>query len=170
MYTPDVIQTIKKKKLTLTASLFMRYLLVSLQAGIIGITFLLASLLLTEVLQTYFDKQLVFVCLLLVSYVASYLLAQNQYCATVLPIISQRQFQEDTAVALKEFGFIVFNNNKRFLFATCIRNRANISDNFYAVYTKSSVLIFCLCELPFPFSTIKSKSVIATIKARCKSG
>lgn len=170
MYTPIVSQTIKDEKLRLETSFFMRHFLVLLQSVIIGIPFVFLSILATELLQSYFSKSVILYTSLLLSFFISYLLAKHQHTATKLRIANSSEFKISVVETLEELGFKVTNNNNNFLAATCTQNRVNISDNFYAVYTKSAVLIFCICELPFPFSLIKSKSVIATIKARCKSG
>ena len=170
MYKPKVLQTKKDEKLRLETSVFMRHSLVLLQAVIIGIPFIFLSLLATELLQAYFSKTVVLISSLLISFLISFLIAKQQYTATKFPLSNVGEFQKTALEVLETSGFRVTNCNNEFLAATCIKNRSQISDSFYAVYTKSAVLVFCICELPFPFSPIKSMSVIATIKARCKSG
>ena len=170
MYTPEISQTIKDEMLRLETSASVRRLLVFNQAVIIGITFLMLTILVTEVFKEYFGKAPVFYVCMAFTVLISYLLAIRQYRAISLTFTNKNTFQKVAIEVLKESGFIVTNNNQRFLAATCTQNRTLISDSFYAIYTKSTVLIFCICELPFPFSQIKSKTVIATIKARCKSG
>jgi hypothetical protein len=170
MYTPKVLQTIKDEKLRLETSVFMGHLLVLLQTVIIGIPFIFLSILATELLQSYFSKSVILYTSLLLSFLISYLLAKHQHNATKLRLTNSSEFKIAAVEVLEELGFKVTNNNNKFLAATCTQNRAHISDNLYAVYTKSAVLVFCICELPFPFSQTKSKTVIATIKARCKSG
>lgn len=170
MYIPEISQTIKDQTLKLQTSAFVRRLLVFDQAVIISTTLIMLTILVTEVLKEYFGKAPVFYVCMVITALISYLLAIRQYRAISLTFSDKSTFQKAAIEVLKESGFIVTNNNQRFLAATCAKNRTLISDNFYAVYTKSAVLIFCICELPFPLSQIKSKTVIATIKARCKGG
>jgi hypothetical protein len=170
MYTPIVSQTIKDEKLRLETSFFMHHFLVLLQSVIIGIPFVFLSILATELLQSYFSKSVILYTSLLLSFFISYLLAKHQHTATKLPLTNIIEFQKTAFEVLETSEFRVTSSNNKFLAATCTQNRTLISDSFYAIYTKSTVLIFCICELPFPFSQIKSKTVIATIKARCKSG
>jgi hypothetical protein len=170
MYKPKHLQTIKDEKLRLETSVFMCHSLVLLQAVIIGTPFILLSLLATELLQTYLSSSVILFSSLLFGFLICYLIAKQQYIATKLPLTNISEFQKTAFEVLERSGFRVTSNNNKFLAATCTQNRSLISDSFYAVYTKSNVLVFCICELPFPFSPLKSKSVIATIKARCKSG
>lgn len=157
MYTPDVVQTINKERLTLKTSVFLQRFHLLFQTFFNGLPFILASLLITDLSQPYLNKQLTLAGMLVISFMVSYFLVRKQYTPTVISGINQAQFQTSAKSILEEHGFWVVHNNKKALFATCTTNRSFISDNFYAIYTKRTIFLFCVCELPFPFFLLKSK-------------
>ena len=170
MISLNVVRTIENEKLTLEAPWLLKHFHVFFQAFFNSLPFLLSSLATTEVLQPYVEKQISLSCHLIVSLAVGYLLVRKQYLPTVISETTQAQFLQAAMPTLKEYGFDITKNNGKFLFASCTANRIHISDSFYAVYTQNAILVFCICELPFPFSVIKKRAVLASIKSRCKSG
>ena len=170
MFRLDVVRTIENEKLTLEAPWLLKHFHVFFQAFFNSLPFFLISFVITEVLQPYIEKQTSLSCLLIVSLAVGYLLVRKQYSPTVIPETTQAQFLQAAMPTLKEYGFNITKNNGKFLFASCTANRIHLSDSFYAAYTQNAILVFCICELPFPLSVIKARAVLASIKSRCKSG
>ncbi|GEA10259.1 hypothetical protein [Alteromonas sp. KUL49] len=170
MYRMDVVRTIGNEKLTLEAPWLLKHLHIFFQAFLNGLPFVFISLIITEVLQPYMGKQFSLSFLLILSLAVSYFLVRKQYSPTVISGTNHEQFLQAVIPILKEYGFKINQNNGKLLFASCTTNRIHISDNFYATYTQNSILVFCICELPFPFSVIKARAVLASIKSRWKSG
>jgi len=170
MYRMDVVRTIRTEKLTLEAPWLLKQFHIFFQAFFNSLPIVLVSIIITEALQPYIEKQISLSFLLILSLAVGYILVIKQYSPTVISGISREQFQQAVMPTLKEYGFNIAQNNGKLLFASCTANRIHISDNFYVAYTQNAILVFCICELPFPFSVIKARAVLASIKSRCKSG
>ena len=108
MYTPEISQTIKDEMLRLETSASVRRLLVFNQAVIIGITFLMLTILVTEVLKEYFGKAPVFYVCMAFTVLISYLLAIRQYRAISLTFTNKNTFQNNKKITKK----ITKKNNK----------------------------------------------------------
>lgn len=170
MYKMDVVRTIWNGKLILEAPWLLRHFHIFFQAFFNSLPIVLVSIIITEALQPYIEKQVSLSILLILSLALGYILVLKQYSPTVVTGISREQFLQAAMPTLKEYGFNIAQNNGKLLFASCTTNRIHISDNFYAAYTQNTILVFCICELPFPFSVIKARAVLASINSRCKSG
>ena len=170
MYRMDVVRTIGNERLTLEAPWLLKHFHILFQTFFNSLPFVFISLMITEALQPYIEKQLSLSCLLILSLAVGYLLVRKQYLPTVISGATNEQFLQAAIPTLREYGFSITKNNEKLLFASCTANRIHISDSFYAAYTQNAILVFCICELPFPFSVIKARAVLASIKSRCKSG
>jgi hypothetical protein len=166
----DVARTIRTGRLALKKPLLVMHFRMLFQALLSCLPFIVLCLFASELLQSNTNKHAIFYSLLTTSYAACYLMVWKQYSPTVLTGVSLDKFQQALLPVLNEYEFKVDRNNARYLHAICTANRACISDNFYAVYTKQSVLLFCVCELPFPFSVMKPKAVINSILTECNDG
>ncbi len=166
----DVVRTIRNEKLTLETPWLLKHFHIFFQAFFNSLPFVLISIIITEALQPYIQNHLALSCLLIVSLVVGYLLVRKQYSPTIILGTTHEQFLQAVMPTLKEYGFNIIQNNEKLLFASCTANRTLISDNFYVAYTQNAIFVFCICELPFPFSFIKAKAVLASITSRCKSG
>ena len=169
MYRMDVVQTIRNEKLALEAPWFQKHFHIFFQAFFSSLPFVFISLIITDALPPYIEKQIALPFLLILSLAVGHLLVRKQYSPTVILETTHEQFLQAAMPTLKQYGFDITQNTGKLLFASCTANRIHISDNFYAAYTPNAILVFCICELPFPFSVIKEKAVLAPIKSRCKS-
>ena len=160
MYKPNTSKTIEQGKLCLQTHALTQFFQVVFQSIFIALPFILLSILMTEQFADPDNKSFMLLAFLVLALGSGALLAVRQFFAESIPVSEPDVFQQHALKVLSERGFRIVEHNTRYLMAICTENRAIISDQVYLIFTPASVFVFCLIELPFPFSYMKSRTLL----------
>ena len=107
MYEMDVVRTIWNGKLILEAPWLLRHFHIFFQAFFNSLPIVLVSIIITEALQPYIEKQISLSILLILSLAVGYILVIKQYSPTVVTGISREQFLQTVMPTLKSMVLIL---------------------------------------------------------------
>lgn len=163
MKKPKISQTKRTKNFAPEGSFLSRYLDLLSNAAFHGVIFLIIAIAFFEFTFPTAKNAGFAVATLVFSTLFGFLTFKLQFRGTHAVVLKSDEFREALTKYLKKLDFITQYDNKQFTAAQFTKLGHYMNDDFYAIYSENSVLLFCISYRPFPFSLVRSRRIIKEV-------